>query len=64
LRALKAASGSNRADGSQAVANWAKTHQDQVERVSTLVTDLERSGTFTVARLTLAAGQIRDLLNG
>ena len=64
LRAIKSASGDSRADGCQAVAVWAKTHQEQVERVSTLVTDLERSGTFTVARLTLAAGQIRDLLNG
>ncbi len=55
-------SGDNRAAGSAAVAAWVQRHADQVERVSSLVTDLERSGTFTVARLTLAAGQIRDLL--
>jgi glutamate dehydrogenase len=55
-------SGDNRAAGSAAVAAWVQRHADQVERLSSLVTDLERSGTFTVARLTLAAGQIRDLL--
>jgi NAD-specific glutamate dehydrogenase len=38
------------------------SHHAQIERVSSLVSDLERSGTFTVARLSLAAGQIRDLL--
>jgi NAD-specific glutamate dehydrogenase len=54
--------GLDRAAGSAAVEAWAATHHEQVERVATLVTDLERSGTFTVARLTLAAGQIRDLL--
>ncbi|MEQ1753373.1 MAG: NAD-glutamate dehydrogenase [Micropepsaceae bacterium] len=64
LRALKNGSaGGNRSDGSQIVAEWAKAHSDQVDRVSHLVADLERSGTFTVARLTLAAGQIRDLLS-
>ena len=36
---------------------------EQVERVNNLIVDLERTGTFTVARLTLAAGQIRDLLD-
>jgi glutamate dehydrogenase len=63
-RALKGVqAGGNRADGNAAVAGWARAHNDQVERVAGLVSDLERSGTFTVARLTLAAGQIRDLLN-
>ena len=63
LRALRdGGAGGNRADGSKAVAAWAAAHGDQVARVVALVTDLERSGTFTVARLTLAAGQIRDLL--
>jgi glutamate dehydrogenase len=56
-------SGDNRAAGNSAVEAWAQAHREQVERVATLVSDLERSGTFTVARLTLAAGQIRDLLN-
>ena len=64
LRALKTAPGNgDRASGSAAVASWAKEHHEQVDRVATLVSELERSGTFTVARLTLAAGQIRDLLN-
>ena len=63
LKALRdSAAGGNRADGSKAVGSWAASHGDQVARVVALVTDLERSGTFTVARLTLAAGQIRDLL--
>jgi glutamate dehydrogenase len=62
-RALGKRSGSgNRSDGSAAVADWAQVNRDPVTRVAALVTDLERSGTFTVARLTLAAGQIRDLL--
>jgi glutamate dehydrogenase len=55
-------SGDTRAAGNAAVETWAQAHREQVERVATLVSDLERSGTFTVARLTLAAGQIRDLL--
>jgi glutamate dehydrogenase len=55
-------SGVDRNDGAAAVAAWAEAHSEQVDRVSGLITDLERSGTFTVARLTLAAGQIRDLL--
>ena len=64
LRALRnSAPGGNREDGSKAVGNWAASHGDQVARVVALVSDLERSGTFTVARLTLAAGQIRDLLS-
>jgi glutamate dehydrogenase len=62
-RALKnGVAGQDRAAGRDAVDAWALTHKEQVARVDTLVTDLERSGTFTVARLTLAAGQIRDLL--
>jgi glutamate dehydrogenase len=55
--------GSDRVAGSAAVEGWASSHREQVERVNTLVSDLERSGTFTVSRLTLAAGQIRDLLH-
>jgi glutamate dehydrogenase len=63
-RALgKGTASGNRADGSAAVADWAHVNRDPVARVAALVTDLERSGTFTVARLTLAAGQIRDLLS-
>ena len=46
-----------------AVEAWANSHRDQVDRVDTLIGDLERSGAFTVARLTLAASQIRDLLD-
>jgi len=62
-RALRSSSeGGNRAAGSKAVATWSMSHHAQIERVSSLVSDLERSGTFTVARLSLAAGQIRDLL--
>ena len=64
LRALRnGTTGGDRSAGSATVDEWAKAHHDQVDRVNTLVADLERSGTFTVARLTLAAGQIRDLLN-
>ena len=64
LRALRnGTTGGDRSAGSATVDEWTKAHHDQVDRVNTLVADLERSGTFTVARLTLAAGQIRDLLN-
>ena len=56
------AKGDNRATGAAAVEAWSSAHGEQVERVRALITDLERSGTFTVARLTLAASQIRDLL--
>ena len=55
--------GEDRAAGNAAVERWAQAHAEQVDRVSTLIGDLERSGTFTVARLTLAASQIRDLLD-
>ncbi|MCE9521099.1 MAG: NAD-glutamate dehydrogenase, partial [Alphaproteobacteria bacterium] len=55
--------GQDRAAGNAAVEAWAQSHCEQVERVSNLIVDLERTGTFTVARLTLAAGQIRDLLD-
>ncbi len=62
-RALRRGEASgDRAAGNEAVVAWAEAHREQVDRVSSLVTDLERSGTFTVARLTLAASQIRDLL--
>jgi glutamate dehydrogenase len=54
--------GDTRAAGNAAVERWAQAHGEQVERVSALIGDLERSGKFTVARLALAAGQIRDLL--
>ena len=54
--------GVDRAAGKDAVATWADAHRDQVDRVDGLISDLERSGTFNVARLTLAASQIRDLL--
>jgi glutamate dehydrogenase len=54
--------GVDRQAGTAAVEAWAQAHGEQVERVNVLITDLERSGTFTVARLTLAASQIRDLM--
>ena len=54
--------GDDRQAGTAAVERWAQAHGEQVERVNVLITDLERSGTFTVARLTLAASQIRDLM--
>jgi len=55
--------GEDRAAGVGAVETWANAHRDQVDRVDALIGDLERSGAFTVARLTLAASQIRDLLD-
>jgi len=55
--------GADRAAGNAAVEAWANAHRDQVDRVDHLIGDLERSGAFTVARLTLAASQIRDLLD-
>ena len=55
--------GVDRAAGNLAVETWANAHRDQVDRVGQLIGDLERSGAFTVARLTLAASQIRDLLD-
>ena len=54
--------GDDRQAGTAAVDAWTQAHSEQVERVNVLITDLERSGTFTVARLTLAASQIRDLV--
>jgi glutamate dehydrogenase len=54
--------GVDRAAGKSAVAKWANAHREHVDRVDHLISDLERSGAFNVARLTLAASQIRDLL--
>ena len=45
--------GADRAAGNAAVEAWANAHRDQVDRVDHLIGDLERSGAFTVARLTL-----------
>jgi glutamate dehydrogenase len=55
--------GENRAAGNAAVEQWSQAHSEQVQRVGALIGDLERSGKFTVARLALAASQIRDLLD-
>lgn len=50
-----------REDGVAAVGAWAESASESLERARGLVGELERSGPFTIAKLTIAAGQLRDL---
>jgi glutamate dehydrogenase len=51
-----------RVDGGAAVAAWGAANAAGIEKVTSLLDELERLGSFNVARLTLAASQIRDLV--
>jgi glutamate dehydrogenase len=55
--------GASRAEGAQAVAEWGAGHRDGVEKLEALIGELDRLGAYNVARLTLAASQIRDLVS-
>ena len=50
-----------RADGAEAAKRWEKTHADALARTRSFLTELERSGELTVAKLTLANSQIHAL---
>ncbi|MBI1237889.1 MAG: NAD-glutamate dehydrogenase [Alphaproteobacteria bacterium] len=66
LRALAYVSGTSREGGDReigrrAVSAWAEDAAGDLSRASTLIADLERSGPFSIGKLTLATGQLRDL---
>ena len=61
-RALKGASGKTRADGMATITAWGQTHREPLERLETLLAELDKLGSMNVARLTLAVGQMRDLV--
>jgi glutamate dehydrogenase len=50
-----------RKDGAEAVNRWAATSQGPLDQAHALIGDLERTGPFNIAKLTLAVGQLRDL---
>ena len=50
-----------RANGVEAVKRWEGTHADALARTRRFLTELERSGQLTVAKLTLANSQIHAL---
>ncbi len=51
----------NRADGAEAVKAWAEAHAETLERAKGFLDALERSGDLSIAKLTLANSQIREL---
>jgi len=51
----------NRADGMAAVEAWAKKHGEPLARAKAFLDALERSGDLSIAKLTLANSQIREL---
>jgi glutamate dehydrogenase len=50
-----------RADGADAVKRWETSHADALSRTRSFLSELERSGDLTVAKLTLANSQIHAL---
>jgi glutamate dehydrogenase len=53
--------GQTRKDGAEAAKEWAAAHTDQLERARSFLTALEHTGELSVAKLTLANSQIREL---
>jgi len=57
----KFASGKTRADGAQAVKAWTGAHADMLSRTRDFLSELERTGDLSIAKLTLADSQIHEL---
>ncbi|HEY1962123.1 MAG TPA: NAD-glutamate dehydrogenase domain-containing protein, partial [Rhizomicrobium sp.] len=53
--------GLKRADGAQAVHVWAKAHAERLARTQAFLAELERTGDLSIAKLTLANSQVREL---
>jgi glutamate dehydrogenase len=51
----------DRSDGAAAVAHWAQAHAEALARAKAFLDALERSGDLSIAKLTLANSQIREL---
>ena len=60
-QALDGANTGTRQDGANAVANWAQAHDDTVSRTRAFLSELERGGELSIAKLTLANSQIHQL---
>jgi glutamate dehydrogenase len=64
-QALAAANGSkpgrSRADGVKIADSWAEAHADKLARTRNFLSELERTGDLSIAKLTLANSQIREL---
>ena len=50
-----------RVDGSKAAEKWAGAHEEALARTRSFLAELERGGELSIARLTLANSQIREL---
>ncbi len=50
-----------RADGAQAVKAWAEARADALARTKSFLSELERTGDLSIAKLTLASSQIHEL---
>jgi glutamate dehydrogenase len=50
-----------RADGTEAVHQWAVAHSDMLARTREFLNELERTGDLSIAKLTLANSQIHEL---
>ncbi len=50
-----------RIDGAEAVKRWEETHADALARTQSFLTELERGGELSIAKLTLANSQIHAL---
>ena len=53
--------GSSRADGVKIAGIWAEAHADKLARTRNFLSELERTGDLSIAKLTLANSQIREL---
>ena len=51
----------DRSDGASVVAHWAQAHAEPLARAKAFLDALERSGDLSIAKLTLANSQIREL---
>ena len=61
LVGMSAREKTTRAEGTDAVKRWAAAHSDALSRTRSFLTELERSGDLSIAKLTLANSQIRTL---
>jgi len=60
-QALDGITAGTREDGAKAVEAWAQAHDDAVSRTRAFLNDLERGGSLTIAKLTLANSQIQQV---
>jgi glutamate dehydrogenase len=61
LQAVNGNAGHNRADGVKIADAWAAAHAEKLGRTRNFLGELERTGDLSIAKLTLANSQIREL---